>query len=72
MWCDIRYLSERNGDITVCNMDYKKIKIRKRPIDGRVTGYLRKGKELIIDRVVLGWGHCDKGWIDLSYVYEED
>lgn len=72
VWCDIRYVTERPEEFMVCNIDYPKIKIRKTPVDGKVIGYLKKDKEVYIDRVVLGWGHCKQGWIDLSLVYEED
>lgn len=72
VWCDARYLTETVDEIVVCNLGYNKIKIRKRPIDGRVTGYLYKGRELHIDRIVLGWGHCKKGWIDLNLAEIED
>lgn len=72
VWCDARYISEITEEIVVCNLDYKQIKLRKTPIDGKVIGYLKKGKELYIDRVVLGWGHSNRGWVDMSLVCEED
>lgn len=71
-WVDIRYVSERTEEFVVINLWHNKVKIRKDPVNGKVVGYLRKNKELWIDQVVLGWGHCSKGWIDLSLVYEED
>jgi len=70
VWVSIDYVSETLGTYFVENREYKQIKIRKSPVNGRVTGYLRKGKQLEIDRVVLGWGHCSLGWIDLSLVAE--
>lgn len=72
VWCDARYLTETYNDTIAYNREYNKIKIRKTPIDGRVTGYLYKGKELKIDRIVLGWGHSRRGWIDMSLVDIED
>ena len=73
VWCDARYLSEYwDNDIVVVNKLYKKVKIRKRPVDGGVVAYLKQEHELMIDRVVLGWGHSKKGWIDMSLVQIED
>lgn len=72
VWVSIKYVSERKDVFTVRNEAYKRIKIRKTPVSGKITGYLKKGKELEIDSVVLGWGHCSKGWIDLSLVAEVD
>jgi len=70
VWVCAKYVSEIAGSFYVENLDYSQVKIRKRPIDGRLTGYLKRGKALLIDQVVLGWGHCSKGWIDLSLVAE--
>lgn len=73
VWVDIRYVSEIKQPAVIMT-DVTKVKIRKTPFDGRVSGYLKHGKELEVDQVVLGWAHCDKGWIDLGYCYfvEED
>lgn len=68
VWVDIRYVSEIKQPVVVMT-DVTKVKIRKTPFNGRVTGYLKNGKELEIDQIVLGWGHCSKGWIDLGYCY---
>lgn len=70
VWVHINYISERKKVFTVMNENYKQVKIRKSPVSGKITGYLKKGKELEIDSVVMGWGHCSKGWIDLYYVEE--
>ena len=66
----INYISECKKVFTVRNDEYKQVKIRKSPVSGKITGYLKKGKELEIDSVIMGWGHCSKGWIDLYYVEE--
>ena len=71
VWCDIRYLTERKGVFMVRNNHKTPVKIRKFPVKGKITGYLKKGKSIVIDQVVLGWGHCEMGWIDLFYVDEE-
>ena len=52
------------------NEDYNKIKIRSRPVKGKITGYLKKGKAIEIQLVVLGWGKCEKGWIDMDLLEE--
>ena len=72
-WVARQYVTENEEPFIVYNRDYGKVKIRKKPHDkSKVTGYLRKGREIQIDKVLLGWGKCDLGWIDLYYVEEED
>ena len=71
VWVWWSYLTERTDEFAVWNNWGAKVKIRKEPY-GRVIGYLEKDKETFIDQVVLGWGHCPKGWIDLKYLTEED
>lgn len=71
-WVARSYVTERTEPFTVYNRDYNKIKIRKRPSEkSKVTGYMRKGRKLEITQVLLGWGKCKLGWIDLYYVEEE-
>ena len=72
VWVSSDYVTERWGPIYFRNEDYGKVKIRKSPVKGRITGYLKKGKVIEIDRIVMGWGHCSKGWIDLSLLAEVD
>lgn len=72
-WVARQYVSERTESFIVVNTDYNRVKIRKKPSEkGRVTGYLRQGREIEITQVLLGWGKCKLGWIDLYYVQEED
>lgn len=72
-WVARQYVTERTDTFMVVNQDYNKVKIRKKPSDNsKVTGYLRKGREIEITQVLLGWGKCKLGWIDLYYVMEED
>lgn len=71
-WVHIRYITERVEPFTVVNENGGKIKIRSKPETGRITGYMKRGRRVTIDRVVMGWGHCSRGWIDLSYVIEEE
>lgn len=71
-WCDIRYLTERTDSFKVRNYGRKPVKIRSHPVNGRIVGYLKPNKTLTISRVVLGWGRCKSGWIDLECVIEEE
>jgi SH3-like domain-containing protein len=72
-WVARQFVNELSEPITVINNDYQKIKIRKKPYEkSKVTGYLRRGREIEITQVLLGWGKCKLGWIDLYYVQEED
>ena len=71
VWIWWEYVTERTDEFTVYNDWGTKIKIRSEPF-GHVIGYLKKGGELHIDKVVLGWGHSNRGWIELRYVTEED
>ena len=47
------------------------IRIRSKPGKGRVTGRARKDQILEITQIVLGYGKCSRGWVDLSYFIEE-
>ena len=72
-WVARKYVTEKTEPFYVINRDYSKVMIRKKPSDkSRVTGYLRQGREVEITQVLLGWGRCRQGWIDLYYVQEED
>lgn len=72
-WVARQYVTERTEPFMVINMEYSKVRIRRTPSDkGRVSGYLRRGREVEITQVLLGWGKCRSGWIDLYYVQEED
>ncbi len=71
VWVWWEYLTERTDEFPVWNGYGSKVKIRKEPF-GKVIGYLKKDAEVYIDQVVFGWGHCSKGWVDLSYLTEED
>ena len=72
-WVARQYVTERTEPFMVINQEYDKVKIRKKPSDkARVVGHLKRGRELQITQVLLGWGKCKEGWIDLYYVQEED
>lgn len=70
VWCKACYLTERMDSFVASNEGKRAVKIRKRPIDGKVVGYLKGGRTLKITQVVLGWGKCNSGWIDLGYLCE--
>lgn len=72
VWVYADYVSERKKIFTVVNKNYKTVKIRSRPVDGRVIGYVKKGRKIEITQVVLGWGKCKTGWVDLYYLEEKD
>ena len=70
VWVCWEYVAERTDESRWWNNSGSKVKIRKEPY-GTVIGYLKKDGEIIVDKIVLGWGHCSKGWVDLSYFEEE-
>ena len=70
VWCAMKYLTERPMTFKVINENRSSVKIRKHPVDGAVVGYLKPGKTLKITQVVLGWGKCKSGWVDLDYLVE--
>jgi hypothetical protein len=65
-------VTERIAPYTATNANNGKIKIRKLPGEGRVTGYVKHGKSIEIDQVIFNYGHCRQGWVDLDYLIEED
>jgi hypothetical protein len=70
-WVYRKYVNEISEPYTVTNTDYKKVKIRKQPWEkSKVVGYLRRGRSVEITKVLMGWGKCKLGWIDLYYVNE--
>lgn len=71
VWVKITYVSERKRIFTAVNADYGRVKIRKRPMQGKITGYIKKGETVIFYQSVLGWGKCSKGWVDLSFLTED-
>lgn len=71
VWVWWEYLTERTDEFYVWNNYGSKVKIRSEPF-GRVIGYLKNDGELIIDRVIFGWGHSKQGWVNLEYLTEED
>lgn len=70
VWVYANYVSERKAHIFVANENYRKVKIRARPFDGKITGYLKRNKMIEVTNVILGWGKTSKGWIDMRYVEE--
>lgn len=68
-WCKADYLTERLAPFTIENEHSTKLKIRRWP-EGKVISSLSPHKTTKITQVVLGWGKCSRGWIDLGYVVE--
>lgn len=71
VWCCVDYLTERKDVFHVYSLGEQPIKIRKRPGAGKVTGYAKCEQVLEITQVVMGYGRCSKGWVDLSYFIED-
>ena len=71
-WVHYKYVTERVDAFRVTNENNGRVKARKR-LGGkaRLTGYIGHGKTIEIDQVILGWGHCKRGWVDLEYFIEE-
>ena len=72
VWVHVNYVSERFTEFTAVNLNNGRIKIRSKIDGGKLKGYVKHGKMIEVDRVVLGWGHTSKGWIDLDYFIEEE
>ena len=71
VWCSAKYLTERTDIFKVQNIpERRKVKIRKSPEKGSVTGYVKGGGTIEVQQVVFGWGRTKKGWIDLEYFVE--
>lgn len=70
LWCDYHYLTERTDNFIVETLCDDPVKIRRQVFNGKIKGHLRKGRTLEITQVILGWGKCKEGWIDLSYCIE--
>lgn len=66
-WVSIKYVTEENSVFMATNEDYARVKIRSKPENGKVIGYVKRGQSVEIDQVVLGWGHCRRGWVYLSF-----
>ena len=72
VWVWYEYVDEQTEDYSMwINNNKSKVKIRKEPF-GKVIGYLKPGKEVVISQVLFNWGKCKSGWIDLTYLTEED
>jgi len=71
VWCNVNYLSERREVIHVYTLWEDGIKIRQNRGSGRVTGKAMQNEILEITQVVMGYGKCSRGWVDLSYFIED-
>lgn len=71
LWVNINYISERLDIFEVFTLCDSPVRVRKSPGSGKTTKYLKKEQHVEVDQVVMGFGHTDYGWIDLSYFIEE-
>lgn len=71
LWCSAQYLTERTDIFKVKNLPSgRSVKIRKTPVNGKVSGKVRGGGVIEVQQVIFGWGRTKKGWIDLEYFVE--
>jgi len=71
VWVSVKYVSERFTEFTATNENNGRIRIHSLPDGGKLKGYISRGKSVEIVQVVLGWGRCSKGWVDLDFLVEE-
>lgn len=67
VWCNINYLTETRNMLRVYTLWDEGVKIRSKPGGGKVTGIARKEQVLDITQVVMGYGRCSKGWVEMDY-----
>jgi hypothetical protein len=72
VWVSVQYVSERFMEFTATNVSNGKVRIHGLPDGGKLNGYLSRGKSVEIVQVVLGWGRCSKGWVDLAFLEEAE
>ena len=72
VWVNINYISERMDIFEVFTLSDSPIRARSKPEVGKTTKYLKKDQHVEVDQVVMGYGHTEYGWIDLSYFIEEE
>ena len=71
VWININYVSERLDVFEVYTLNDQPIKVRSKPEVGKVKKYLHKDEHVEITQVVMGYGRCGWGWLDLGYFIEE-
>lgn len=71
LWVSIDFISERLDVFEVYTLSDTPIKVRSKPETGKVKRYLHKEEHIEITQVVMGYGRCEYGWIDLEYFIEE-
>ena len=67
VWVNIKYVTERIDDRYMRNDRHNKVKVRSHPVNGKVRGYIKKGEQIELTQIVLGWGRIDSGWVELAY-----
>ena len=71
VWVNINFVSERLDIFEVYTLNDQPIKVRSKPETGKVKKYLRKDEHVEITQVVMGYGKCKYGWLNLGYFIEE-
>ena len=71
IWVNINYVSERMDIFTVYTLSDQKIKVRSSPVTGKVKKYIKKEQPIEISQVIMGYGRCEWGWVDLGYFIED-
>ena len=67
VWCNINYLTETKNVLRVYTLWEEGVKIRSRPGSGKVIGIARREQALDITQVIMGYGKCSKGWVEMDY-----
>lgn len=67
VWCNANYLTETMNVLHVYTLWDEGVKIRSKPGNGKATGIARKEQILEITQVVMGYGKCSKGWVEMDY-----
>lgn len=67
VWCNINYLTETTEVLHIYTLWDEGVRIRSKPGGGKVTGTARKNQTLEITQVVMGYGKCSRGWVDMEY-----
>ena len=71
LWININYVSDRLDIFEVYSLNDHPIKVRSKPVTGKVKKNLKKEEHTWITQSVLGYGKCEWGWVDLGYFIEE-
>lgn len=71
VWVSINYVTETRDVIRVYTLWDEGVKIRSKPGAGKTTGIAKKEQILEITQVVMGYGRCSKGWVEMDYFIQD-